>query len=70
MSDPGPAQLELIRRYARTLREMHADAMCARPQAADRAGRITRESTASVPIHQVAKTMTGRRGPDVARPAS
>ncbi|HEU4974086.1 MAG TPA: hypothetical protein VFT50_03275 [Baekduia sp.] len=27
MNDPGAAQLELIRRYARTLRELHADAM-------------------------------------------
>jgi hypothetical protein len=30
MTEPGPAQLDLIRRYARTLREMHADAMAAR----------------------------------------
>jgi hypothetical protein len=27
MSDPGPAQLDLIRRYARVMRELHADAM-------------------------------------------
>jgi hypothetical protein len=30
MSDPGPAQLDLIRRYARTMRELHADAMATR----------------------------------------
>jgi hypothetical protein len=30
MTEPGPAQLELIRRYARTMRELHADAMAAR----------------------------------------
>jgi hypothetical protein len=30
MSQPGPAQLELIRRYSRTLRQLHADAMRAR----------------------------------------
>ena len=30
MSDPGQAQLDLIRRYARTLRVMHADAMAIR----------------------------------------
>lgn len=30
MSQPGPAQMELIRRYARTMRELHADAMRAR----------------------------------------
>jgi hypothetical protein len=27
MSDPGPAQLDLIRRYERVMRELHADAM-------------------------------------------
>jgi hypothetical protein len=27
MSDPGPAQLDLIRRYSRAMREMQADAM-------------------------------------------
>ena len=30
MSDPGPAQLDLIRRYARTMRAMQADAVSAR----------------------------------------
>jgi hypothetical protein len=40
MTEPGPAQLELIRRYARTLREMHADAMAARgPRIGARAAR-------------------------------
>jgi hypothetical protein len=61
MSDPGPAQLELIRRYSRTLREMHADAMAARGnRAADRAGRIVRARPASEPIRQAAKAMTSR----------
>jgi hypothetical protein len=27
MSDPGPAQLDLIRRYSRVMREMQADAL-------------------------------------------
>ena len=59
MSDPGPAQLELIRRYARTLREMHADAMAARgPTAPDRAGRIVRTRPPSEPIRQAAKAIT------------
>jgi hypothetical protein len=35
MSDPGPAQLDLIRRYSRAMREMQADALRAR---APRAG--------------------------------
>jgi hypothetical protein len=40
MTDPGPAQLDLIRRYARTLREMHAGAMAARgPRIGARAAR-------------------------------
>jgi hypothetical protein len=40
MTEPGPAQLELIRRYARTLRELHADAMAARgPHIGARAAR-------------------------------
>jgi hypothetical protein len=61
MSDPGPAQLELIRRYARTLREMHAGAMAARgTAAADRAARIVRAQPPSEPIRQAAKAMTNR----------
>jgi hypothetical protein len=64
MSDPGPAQLELIRRYARTLREMHADAMRARaPHAVDRADRTIRTRPATEPIRQVAKAMTPAPGP-------
>ncbi len=64
MSDPGPAQLELIRRYARTLRELHADAMAARGTSpADRAGRILRTRPASEPIRQAAKAMTNRSAP-------
>ena len=35
MSDPGPAQLDLIRRYSRAMREMQAQARRARsPRAA------------------------------------
>jgi hypothetical protein len=30
MTDPGPAQLDLIRRYSRVMREMQADALRAR----------------------------------------
>jgi hypothetical protein len=61
MSDNGPAQMELIRRYARTLREMHADAMAARSRPAeDRAGRIVRASPPSEPIRKAAKAMTSR----------
>jgi hypothetical protein len=30
MSNPGPAQLDLIRRYSRVMREMQADALRAR----------------------------------------
>lgn len=30
MSDPGPAQVDLIRRYARVMRELQADALRAR----------------------------------------
>ena len=64
MSDHGPAQLELIRRYARTLRVMHADAMASRTTPpADRAGRIVRDRAASEPIRQAARAMTNRSQP-------
>jgi hypothetical protein len=64
MSDHGPAQLDLIRRYARTLREMHADAMAVRGTSpAARAGRIVRTRPASEPIRQAAKAMTSRSAP-------
>jgi hypothetical protein len=63
MSDHGPAQLELIRRYARTLREMHADAVRARgSREADRADRVRRVGPATDPIRQVAEAMSA--GPD------
>jgi hypothetical protein len=59
MSDPGPAQLDLIRRYARTLREFDADAM--RAQRGDSGEpRHSRDHGRSRPIRQVAKAMTGR----------
>jgi hypothetical protein len=54
MSDPGPAQLDLIRRYARTMREMHADAMKARGPRIGAAGARQRATA------QAAKAMTGR----------
>lgn len=64
MSAHGPAQVELIRRYARTLRAMHADAMAARPaphaNRADREGRIVRDRPSSAPIRQAAKALTDR----------
>jgi hypothetical protein len=66
MSDHGPAQLELIRRYARTLREMHADAMRARgSREADGAERVRRVA-ATDPIRQVADAMTPAPGPRTA----
>jgi hypothetical protein len=48
MSDPGPAQLDLIRRYSRAMREMQADALRSReakPGIARSAGdRATRQA--------------------------
>ncbi|HMJ37424.1 MAG TPA: hypothetical protein VK501_26195 [Baekduia sp.] len=56
MTEPGPAQLELIRRYARTMREMHADAMAARgPRIGARAAKARRATGAAEPIRQAAK---------------
>jgi hypothetical protein len=61
MSDPGPAQLDLIRRYARTLREMHADAMASgRSTAADREGRIVRPASPAEPIRKATQAITDR----------
>jgi hypothetical protein len=60
MNAHGPAQLELIRRYARTLREMHADAMRTRPVAGERTGRITRMRATSDPIRRAAKSVANR----------
>jgi len=58
MSDPGPAQLDLIRRYARTMREMHADAMAAR---GPRIGaREARDRGPSEPLRKAARVITGR----------
>src|SRR3954469_18006568 len=63
MSAHGPAQLDLIRRYPRTMREMHAAAMSIRrpPAAAPRGPR-----SPSAPIRQVAKAMTARGRSDAA----
>jgi hypothetical protein len=56
MTEPGPAQLDLIRRYARTLREMHADAMAARgPRIGAAAARARRTTGPAQPIRQAAK---------------
>ena len=67
MSDHGPAQLELIRRYARTLREMHADAMRARgSREAESADRGRRVVAATEPIRQAAQAMTPSPGPSAA----
>jgi hypothetical protein len=62
MSPHGPAQLELIRRYARTLRELHADAMAHRPSTAvEREGRIVRET--APPREPVRKAVSDRTQP-------
>ena len=67
MSDHGPAQLELIRRYARTLREMHADAMRARgSREADGVDRARRVGAATDPIRQVAEAMSPAADPRTA----
>ena len=58
MSDPGPAQLDLIRRYARTMRAMHADAMAAR---GPRIGaRSVRDRGTAEPLRKAAQSMSGR----------
>jgi hypothetical protein len=59
MTDPGPAQLDLIRRYARTLREFDADAMRAQ-RGEIGAPRHSRDRGASTPIRRAAKAMTDR----------
>jgi hypothetical protein len=70
MSDPGPAQLDLIRRYARTMRAMHADAMAARgPRIGAREARD--RGAAADPLGKTVRVMTGRQpgnGSDVAGP--
>jgi hypothetical protein len=60
MTEPGQAQLDLIRRYARTLREMHADAMAARgPRIGARAAR---QAAAGAPLVDAARAMTPGAG--------
>jgi hypothetical protein len=54
MNEPGAAQLELIRRYARTLRELHADAM--RLQG-PRIGAKARRTSSAEPLVQAAKAL-------------
>jgi hypothetical protein len=61
MSDPGPAQLDLIRRYARTMREMHAGAMAAR---GSRIGaRAARDRTVADALPKAERPTPGRRRP-------
>jgi hypothetical protein len=56
MNEPGVAQLELIRRYSRTLRELHADAMRVQgPRIGARAARRT--SSSAEPLIQAAKSL-------------
>jgi hypothetical protein len=58
MSDPGPAQLDLIRRYARTMRAMQADAMSARgPRIGARAAR---DRPAVDPLPKGERPLSGR----------
>jgi hypothetical protein len=58
MSDPGPAQLDLIRRYARTMRAMHADAMAAR---GPRIGaKEARDRPAADPLPKGERPLSGR----------
>jgi hypothetical protein len=56
MTEPGPAQLELIRRYARTMRELHADAMAAR---GPRIG--ARDARRVVPASESVRPATARK---------
>jgi hypothetical protein len=67
MSDPGQAQLDLIRRYARTLRVMHADAMAirgphigARAARRSRADRFTRKDASAAPVVPTARNLPPR----------
>jgi hypothetical protein len=53
MSDPGPAQIDLIRRYSRVMREMQADALRVR---APRAG--VARSAGDRAMRQAAKRFT------------
>jgi hypothetical protein len=58
MSDPGPAQLDLIRRYARTMRALQADAMAARgPRIGASAAR---DRAASDPLPADQRPLVGR----------
>ena len=60
MNEPGPAQLALIRRYARTMREMHADAMALRgPRFGTR-----KDAAPSEAIRQAGEAQRFRRGSD------
>ena len=58
MSDHGPAQLDLIRRYARTMRALQADAAAAR---GPRIGaREARGRAAADPLPQGERPVSGR----------
>jgi hypothetical protein len=57
MSDPGPAQLDLIRRYARTMRALQADAVAAR---GPRIGaRVARDRASTDPLPADERPMSG-----------
>jgi hypothetical protein len=77
MSDPGQAQLDLIRRYARTLRVMHADAMAVRgphigAQAArrSRTDRFTRKDASATPGVRVPQNLSPRGEGQPGRPSA
>jgi hypothetical protein len=55
MNEPGAAQLELIRRYSRTLRELHADAM--RVQGPRIGARAARRTSSAEPLIRAAKSL-------------
>lgn len=61
MTEAGPAQIELIRRYARTLRELHADAMRARgPHIGARERRQRAAQDARTSVAKAADAISGR----------
>jgi hypothetical protein len=55
MNEPGQAQLQLIRRYARTLREIQTDAM--RLQGPRIGARKVRAAASPEPLIQAAKSL-------------
>ena len=68
MPDPGSAQLELIRRYARTLRQLHADAM--RQRDARTAAREAGRRPAADPLVEAARSLAPELRTDGRTPAA